>query len=108
MAGFSISGPLYLVINALATGSPETASSSSSLKRNFLVLWLIFSTLSNTKLMKPWSPPLKHLMGSMPVPAPVFAGTLLSSVLLAGWPCAPDSCCAPCCSSSLAGLRPRV
>ena len=55
MTGFSISGPLYLVKRALATLRPLTASASSNLKRNFLVLWLMFSTLSRAKLMNPWS-----------------------------------------------------
>ena len=91
-----MSGPLNFVSNALATGSPEVESSSFSLKRNFLVLWLTFSTLSSSKLMKPWSPPVKALTGAIPVTAPILAGIFFSSFLLAGMPCAPDSFLTPC------------
>lgn len=66
MAGFSISGPLYLVMMADATARPLTWSASGSSKRNFLVLWLMFSILSNFKLMKPWSPPVNAAFPAIP------------------------------------------
>lgn len=81
MTGFCISGPLYLVISAEATGKPETSFSSGRAKRNFLVLWLISSMFSNFKLMKPWSPPVKALLD-----VPVNLGMVLSSFLGAGEP----------------------
>lgn len=55
ITGFSISGPLYLVTSALATVRPLTSSGFSKRNRNFLVLWLMFSTWSRARLTKPWS-----------------------------------------------------
>jgi hypothetical protein len=44
-----------------ATFKPLTASGSSNANLNFLVLWLIFSTLSSFNDTKPCSPPVKTL-----------------------------------------------
>ncbi len=59
MTGFSISGPLYFVRRADAICRPDTSSLFGRANRNFFVLWLISSTDSSFKSMKPWSLPLK-------------------------------------------------
>jgi hypothetical protein len=91
MTGFSISGPLYFVNSAEAICSPLTVSSSGRANLNFFVLWLMFSTLSSLRLMKPWSPPVKALFGPA-LPA-------ASSALSLAWP--PFALSSALCAASL-------
>ncbi len=78
MTGLSISAPLYFVSSADAIDSPDTSSLFGSAKRNFLVLWLISSTDSSFRSMKPWSPPRKAFWGAEAEGAGE-AGTVLRS-----------------------------
>jgi hypothetical protein len=73
---------------ALATLRPETMSSSGSLKRNRLVLWLMSSTSSSFKVMKPWSPPVNAFFGSLAglVARPALAATSLALALACAAP----------------------
>ena len=75
MTGFCISGPLYFVMTAEATGRPLSMSSSGSLNVSFLVLWLTISDFSRTSEMKPWSPPVKAgLAGALAIASATWVG----------------------------------
>jgi hypothetical protein len=66
ITGFSAPSGLNLVKMALAICTPETISSSGSLKRSFFVLWLTSSTLSTFKGMNPCSPPVNAAFAGVP------------------------------------------
>ena len=87
---FSAPSGLNLVRRALATLRPETWSSSGSLNRRRLVLWLTVSTSSSCRLRKPCSPPVKAFFASAlatpPTAALVISLTFASAFFAAGVP----------------------
>lgn len=88
ITGFSAPWGWYLVKMALAMCRPETMSSSGSLKRKSLVLWLTFCTSSSLRLTKPWSPPVKAFLTSAVADEAALAASLIlaSAFLAAGVP----------------------
>jgi len=82
--GFSMPGPLYFVNSADAICSPETSSLFGSANRNFFVLWLISSTDSSFRSMKPWSPPVKVAVWGAEALGEGVAGTVSCSAAEGG------------------------
>lgn len=83
ITGFSASAGLYFVRMALVNVTPETMSSSGSLKRKRLVLWLTISTSSSLRLTKPWSPPVRAALAAAPVTELAASLTLASALAAA-------------------------
>ena len=79
------------LFNIQATGNPLSISSSGSLNRSFLVLWLTTSVFSSTSDTKPWSPPVKAFLTEPSVEAGIFLASSEGGAL----PFCPDGASPP-------------